>query len=326
MEFNSRITLIQKVEYTMVSKNLLIILSAIFFSYGQTTPGAVDSFVNANSSHLLGLVGDYNIIYHNEIKQYLSKPFTTNDSLKLKVLPTFIGYATFLSETHSRDAFLIQDEIMFQLCIYVMANYYGKYCADEAFDELCKYGRFDYLIKYSEDIKRALAGKKKIGDSQVENLLCLLNLSGEEKKKLLETKYLPGYVRARLGDTTAENGLIKEFLNANTKDFFYVRKRVVDELGTVATPNSIRFLIKVFNDTIYESGCQGKRSIAAYIIPKLGRLHPDNQMLMHYPHKATPEEVKDYLVKVIEWMKKTYGVAPDNSEPLPFIAISGICR
>jgi hypothetical protein len=213
-----------------------------------------------------------------------------------------------------------------------LANCDETFPAERAFDELCKYGRFDYLTNYSDAIQAALAGKKKIGHKQAEELLCLLNLSVQDKKKLLDTKYLPEYVRARLGDTTAENKLMSEYLSANTKKLFYVRKRLVDEMGTVATPRTIRFLVRVFNDTIYGSDC-GKASIAACIIPKLGRLNPDNQLLtdqyekvIHYPQRSSPQESTAYLKKVIDWMKKTYSVAPEIAEPLPFVAITGICE
>lgn len=317
----------------LLSYYLLLILfvsQTCFNVYGQSKSNAVDSLVKENSSHLLQLVGNWNIANRDQIKQYLSNPFTVNDSQKKAAILTLIDYATFLSNKHSRESFIIQDEIVFKLCTRTLENYYGTYLAEDAFEKLCDYSRFDHLAKYSADIKHALSNRKKIGGKPKEELLCLLNLSGQEKTTLLEINNLPEYVRVRLGDTISENDLIAKFLNEKQ---FYIKKQLVNELGTAATPKSIQVLIRTFNDTNYEIHCGGKTSITAFIIPKLGRLQPDNQLLTDDYEKIIstsqtipPDKIKNYLYSVTDWMNKTYNVKPEKSESLPFIQTYGKCK
>jgi len=322
----------------MLTRNIIFFLLLIFiniFAYGQAQaqPNKVDSIVQQNSVHLLELVDKWHINPHSHIHQYFSNPFTTTDSIKKFALSNFLSCSPYLSKISSTtNAFIIQDEIVFKLCISIIANYPKNYIGQQAFENLCKYARYDHLMKYSDEIKCALANKSKIGDYRVEELLAYVKLDSLEKKKMLEQKYLSTHIRARLGDTVAGNDLIKAY---NNEKIYYNRKDLIYKLGVAGTPKCLNALIKNFNDTIFDNeGNCGKISMTNYVIPKFGRLHPDNQLLTSdfenltkYPRKKpTNEEVTTYLHKVIDWMKQTYGVSPDISEPLPFIVVDGICK
>lgn len=303
---------------------LIVVTSEFYSIYGQpVSHSVVDTMIKENSYHLMQLVGVSRIPGSERMTQYFSNPFAANENQKKDALNILVDFACLLSDTtHKRESYIIQDEIVFKLCVCILANN-RTYLSEHAFEKLVAAGRYDHLAKYSDVIKQALTNKTNIGGEPVEELLCLLNLSIEEKNKLLETKRLPDWVRARLGDTTAENNIINKYLNENS---FRDKEYLANELGMVTTHKCINVLVKTFNDSNYDNDFGGKTSITGFIIPAFGRLYPDNLLLtdqfLQMRFSRVPKDVKAYLYKVMDWMKQTYGVSPDKSEPLPFIMIT----
>ena len=307
----------------MVTFFVIFLFSAPMVVAGNPTCSSVDTMAMKNSSHLLGLkiIDKYKRDHDSpRIRSYFLNPYAASDAEKRTVLGLIVDDAPYFNGTCD---FIIQDEVIFRLCICIMANYSKEYLGGCAFNTVCLMGRFDHLAKYSSEIKAALAGKKSIDNYPVVILLCLLNLDAEEKDSLLKSKDLPRWARARLGDTIAENSLINKYINDK------MREGDIREFGLAGTSKCIRTLLKTFNDTIYRQDSPGnKKSMTCSIIPVFGRLNPDNELLtngfvkiMRFLSLSTPKEQVDYLYKVIDWMKQTYGITPDIPKPLPFMLI-----
>jgi HEAT repeat protein len=161
-------------------------------------------------------------------------------------------------------------------------------------------------------------------------LFSLLPLTSGERAELLAIPDLPKSVRARLGDTQAEDACIEKFERARTFD---EKRSWASALGYVGTRRAGEALARALgSDLVHEFGGGGKASIRVDIIEALGRIHDEEPLLTSEILKIQgagddryggPEKVREYLQRVHAWAQATYGITLPTPEATPLLVQEG---
>ena len=250
----------------------------------------------------------------------------------------------------------IENEKYFYLCVKLFKFGYPS-MKKTAYKTLIN-SRSDYLTKYNKEIREVIGYYRieKSRDSTYINrrkgipeevlkkqseymdkllpgdeLLIMLPVSSEEKKKMLEKiPEIPGhkyyYLRARLGDKKAEEYFIEQFENAKN---YKKKKKFAEKLGIIGTPDCARALVKALNSPIrYTFDVKPLQSVRIAIIKALGRIHPEVPFLrmdIAFIEEYTDvlyggsEKIGEYLDRVISWAINAYKVKPVDKNPGNFL-------
>lgn len=249
----------------------------------------------------------------------------------------------------------IEDERFFRFCVKLFK--FGD-IKSVGYKSLLNHSRTDYLKKYDKEIREGIQSlqAEKSRDSTYINrrkdipeevlkkqskymdkllpgdeLLIMLPLSSEEKKKMLEKipeipRHQYYYLRARLGDKKAEEYFIEQFENAKE---YNKKKKFAEKLGIIGTPDCARALVKALNSPIrYTFDVKPLQSVRIEIIKALGRIHPEAPFLrmdITYIETYTDilyggsKKIVGYLERVISWAVEKYKVKPVDKNPGNFL-------
>jgi hypothetical protein len=199
--------------------------------------------------------------------------------------------------------------------------------ADYAGNLLLNETSFPSLKKYSTTIKHSLENAK-LQKVNKTDLLATLSLDTNEISGLLASKSLSIVSRARLGDTAAINFLINEY---HKRDGFQAKKVALTNLVLAGDPQTVKFALEHFNDTIYDFVNKGELKVAGKyvsmspctvssiqepILRGLMRFHPYEPLLSVELTKIltvdslrnNPATVKSYTSNILDWVEKEYNV------------------
>ncbi len=164
-------------------------------------------------------------------------------------------------------------------------------------------------------------------------LLGLMKLEKCEIDSLLSDTKTPLFIKARLGDISAEDSLI--YLYKVQKDY-RLKKRILQNLFYIGNERVLKFIPSYFNEPYYDNrrGCIAE-GIQYQILLGFRLFHPYEKLLnkiladisknQFFRRYNNDEEVKNYLIEVRKWIKKTYNVEFVHEEPEKPV-LRGFCR
>jgi hypothetical protein len=183
------------------------------------------------------------------------------------------------------------------------------------------------LILHNAAIK---AATQTISWRKQERLLALLPLDEQERAELLAKPGLDREVRARLGDTAAEDELIEAF---HAEREWGPKAGLAYALGYVGSQRAGEALVRDLKSDVVRRQ-KGTVSIRVPIIQALKMMH-DQEPLFWEDEFATKRgddfrddpraEARAFLDRVYQWAEVTYGIMPEGPEGEPlFAAYEGI--
>jgi hypothetical protein len=183
--------------------------------------------------------------------------------------------------------------------------------------ELCTQWK-DKKVPY-EDIPGMMLG---------DELYMRLPLSAKEKVMFL--KKVPNFpgnypIRARLGDTLAEQKLIAAFKQETN----FIRKtKMPILLGLAGTPACAKALVAEIDSPLIIKMKNSYTSMLVYVIKALGMIHPEEKFLrfdINYietngdKNYGGPKKIAEYIDKVRKWAERTYHIKFKNPKPEPLL-------
>ena len=266
----------------------------------------------------------------------VEKNFSEWKKYEREILVSFLSSCKRILIIRQNKAFIINNRIYIEiLSAFLTINTpEWEHYKEEAIKNLIHNTSRDILKKFSKEIKQKLK-KEKLTNNEI-MLLSLLELSDEEKNKLLKENKPPDIVKARLGDEKTEDKLIKKYLIEK----YYVRKvEYLEDLFYVGSEKCIKNILINFNLPVYYFQMQGKdtcysESLRFPIIKGMRYFFPEESLLNvelyklaklpTYLIKDYEEKVKEYLNKFKEWAYTKYGVKPKDPDPIPYL-LRGLC-